>query len=216
MKKIDKQIIKKMINKESPIILDIGCYDGNDSREFLNLFESPKIFCFEADPRSVELFEAFGTEGLYLTEIAVCNTDGPIQLHLSNSKTRRHYDFQNNWSASSSICRPKNHLNAFKDISFDKTLTVLGTKLDTWVEKKNIENIDFIWADVNGAERELILGAKHALSLTDLFLTEYSNEELYEEQITLEELKILLPEFEEVERFEEGKNFGNILLRRIK
>ena len=47
MKKIDKTLIKTLIEKEDPIILDIGCYDGRDSFELSQLFKTPTIFCLK-------------------------------------------------------------------------------------------------------------------------------------------------------------------------
>ena len=69
-------------------------------------------------------------------------------------------------------------------------------KLDTWVKENEIPLIDFIWADVQGAERELIEGGKETLNKkTRYFYTEFSNEELYEDQPTLDEICRLLPNF---------------------
>ena len=44
-------------------------------------------------------------------------------------------------------------------------------KIDTFVKEKNIGHIDLLYADVEGAQRELILGAQASLEKTDyLFL----------------------------------------------
>ena len=41
-----------------------------------------------------------------------------------------------------------------------KTINIL----DSWVKANKINKIDFIWADVQGAERELILGGLKTLN----------------------------------------------------
>ena len=220
----EKLKIQKLINKRDPIILDIGCYDGKDSFELFLLFKQPTMFAFEADPRSIELFEKLQRKifiwpdlpPITLVRKAVGNVDGIITYYLSDSKTRRHYeqDLQTSWSASSSIKPPQNHLKIFKDIEFYQTINVECVKLDTWAKKNEIESIDLIWADVNGAEEDLIKGGLDIFSRTRYFYTEYSNEGLYEGQITLEQMKHMLPWFEEIERFEEGPNFGCILMGR--
>jgi hypothetical protein len=69
-------------------------------------------------------------------------------------------------------------------------------QLDTWLASTNLDRIDFIWADVQGAEEDLILGAGRALQITRFFYTEYSNEEWYEGQINLSGLIEALPDFE--------------------
>jgi len=68
--------------------------------------------------------------------------------------------------------------------------------LDGWVKKEKINKIDFIWADVQGAEKELIEGALKTLNeKTRYFYTEFYNEELYEGQINLKSILKKLPNF---------------------
>jgi hypothetical protein len=67
--------------------------------------------------------------------------------------------------------------------------------LDTAVAELGIECIDFLWADVQGAEADLIRGAATALSRTRYIHTEYSNVELYEGQPGLVALLEMLPQF---------------------
>ena len=47
----------KIILGSNPIILDIGTYDGCDSIEFLDLYNNARVFAFEADLRSIDLFK---------------------------------------------------------------------------------------------------------------------------------------------------------------
>jgi hypothetical protein len=65
-----------------------------------------------------------------------------------------------------------------------------------------VDSIDFIWADVQGAEVDLINGGRATLSNTRYFYTEYSNRELYAGHIDLKTLLKSLPEFEVVHRYE--------------
>ena len=74
--------------------------------------------------------------------------------------------------------------------------------LDSWVQKEGIGMIDFIWADVQGAEADIIAGGKEALRNTRYLYTEYSNTELYEGQVNLNQLLKLLPDFRVVRRYE--------------
>jgi hypothetical protein len=54
------------------------------------------------------------------------------------------------------------------------------------VEENDISFIDFIWADVQGAEEDLILGGLDTLrKRTKYLFTEYNNSEMYEGQINL-------------------------------
>ena len=62
--------------------------------------------------------------------------------------------------------------------------------------------------DVQGAEQDVIAGAPTILQKTRFLYTEYSNNELYEGQLSLKRLLALLPSFEVEARYP-----GDVLLR---
>ena len=80
-----------------------------------------------------------------------------------------------------------------------------------------MDAVDFIWADVQGAEADLVLGGRETLKRTRFFYTEYSNRELYEGQADLGQLLAMLPDFELVHRYqgEVHQYQGDVLLRAI-
>jgi 2-O-methyltransferase len=217
MNDISKEYIKRLIGKEDPVILDIGCYDGKDSAELARLFKSPEVHCFECDPRSVQLFRKLNYyPGASLYKLAICNKDGETSFGLSTSETRKHYDQQADWSASSSIKAPKTHSQLFPDVQFIEEIEVPCMKLDSWV-KDNFDDreiIDFIWCDVNGAEADVVLGGLQTLNNHTRFLyIEVSDKELYEGQTTPDELLKMLPGFEFMKLYNYQGNFGNVLLK---
>ncbi|WP_448379798.1 FkbM family methyltransferase [Gloeomargarita sp.] len=109
---------------------------------------------------------------------------------------------------SGSIRKPKKHREVFPWCTFEQTIQVPTQKLDTWWQTAGFPQIDFIWADVQGAEVDLIQGGKKALAHTRYLYTEYANVELYEGQIPLREILRLLPDFQLVYRFS-----GDVLLK---
>ena len=46
-------------------------------------------------------------------------------------------------------------------------------KLDDWTKDNGIENVDLIWIDVQGSEREVLDGARNLLKKTRYVWTEY-------------------------------------------
>ena len=86
-------------------------------------------------------------------------------------------------------------------MKFDQQIEVPIVRLDDWAEEHGITSVDFIWADVQGAESDLIDGASRILASTRYFYTEYSNSEWYEGQITLQGLVEKLPDFELLRRY---------------
>jgi len=228
-KEISKAEIAKLIGDKKAVIFDIGSYDGSDGIELLshlNLDYHSRLYCFEADIRSfdilVENYQKFDMHNLfsiYPQNIAICNKNGEIELNISDSETRRHGDNEF-WSASSSLRKPKAHLSLFPDVEFKAKQIALGMKLDTFVEGQTplnggeIEIVDFIWCDVNGAEEDVILGALNTLKDKTRYLyIEFSDKELYEGQITLEKMLSLLPSFEMIGIYNFQGNFGNVLCK---
>ena len=200
--------------------MDVGTYDGKDSLEFSQLFPDSVIYSFEADTRSVEVFkEVVGkTKNIKLIQTALSNVDGNIEWYASKSDTRRHYDFQDDWSASSSIKKPENHLNVFEDIGFTKPSKVKSTRLDTWMtQNKDVDHVDVMWVDVNGGESEFLEGAMDTINNKVEYLyiefNKVDDRALYSGAPTKDDIKEKLKGFEEIGVYNFMGNFGNVLLK---
>jgi FkbM family methyltransferase len=204
---ITKKEIKNMLNTDSPVILEIGCNDGKDSEEFLKEFKKIKLYCFEPDPRAINKFKnRIRDKRCKLYPFAISNKEGQIEFFLSEGKIPL-----KEGEDSSSIKKPRKHLKRFPWIRFDKKIFVKTISLDKWVKKNKIKKIDFIWADVQGAEKELILGGLNTLNeKTKYFYSEFYNSELYEGQIPLKKILEMLPNFKII------KIYGNNVLLKNK
>ena len=218
----DKDYFRKNIKKENPTIFDVGTFDGNDCLDFLNIFENPNIYAFEADKRSVEIFKKYvGDRPINLVETALSNVDGKIEFYQSESETRRHtrYDYEKTWSASGSVKKPGNHLDIFPDIQFELNF-VKSTRLDTWISDKNIDLIDIMWVDVNGGEEEFLTGGLDTITNYVHYLyiefNGVADKKLYTDCYTKDDIKNTLPNFEELGVYNFMGNFGNVLLRNTK
>lgn len=219
MKDISKEYIKELIDRYIPLILDIGCYDGKDSKELSMLYQYSEVHCFECDPRSINIYKQVGDlPGVFLHPIALCNHDGEVELNLSYSDTRRHRHHPEDWSASSSLKDPKKHIELFPDVQFHGKIEVPCMKLDSWREDTLPgRTIDFIWCDVNGAEADVIMGGLETLNKHTRYLyIEVSDKELYEGQPAPDEILKMLPGFEFMKLYNYQGNFGNILLKNKK
>jgi FkbM family methyltransferase len=183
--------IKKYINKNNPVIIEIGSNIGTTTALFLKNFPEAKIFCFEPDPSLVLKFkENIKNKNVSLFEVAIGNTNGTTVFFRSSGTNPLEDRTQ-----SGSIKKPKNHLLQHPDIVFKEKISVPVIRLDDWFKQQNINEVDFIWADIQGAEEDLILGATEVLKKTKYFYTEYSNLEDYEGQINLKKICSLLNNF---------------------
>ena len=216
---VDKWYLKKLLNTETPTIFDVGTFDGNDCLEFLEVFSAPKLFAFEANNRSVDVFKSHvGSKPVTLVETALSNVDGVVEFYGSESDTRRnskHVD--KGWTASSSTKKPDKHLDLFPDVKFMEKTLVKSQRLDTWIINKGIESIELMWVDVNGGESEFIEGAIETLTKKVKYLyIEFSSvgdKSLYSGGLTKESIKKKLPMFKELGVYNFMGNFGNVLLK---
>lgn len=190
------QAIAALVRMPDPTILEIGCNDGSDTLRFLNAMPAAKLYCFEPDPRAIARFKTklgAALPRVRLFEGALSDRGGQIEFHVSDGPSP---DSQAGWDLSGSIRRPKNHVVYDPAVRFEKTIPVNTCRLDDWCAEHGIEEIDFIWMDVQGAEGDVISGATRILKRTRFLYTEYSNNELYEGQPSLTQILAALPAFE--------------------
>lgn len=171
-----KLTISKLLQKHNPIILEIGTSTGEDTLAFLREFSHIQLYCFEPDPRCVEIHKSQVKDPrCKLYEIAISDVDGEAEFYQSSGYYEGLTKYSD-WLQSSSLKIPKNHLKVHPWCKFENQVKVPTRRLDSWFEENPIDEIDLIWADVQGAEMNLIQGAAKTLSHTKYFYTEYENE----------------------------------------
>ena len=206
-----------LLRKVDPIILEIGCNDGSHTIGFLQAFPKSRLFCFEPDRRAINRFtHKINDPRAVLHPYAIGSVDGVTRFFQSGGNPLAHPDpqFPADWDLSGSIYPPLNHLLKVPGVTFSNQEEVPIRRLDSVVRDLGIERVDLIWADVQGAEADLISGGRQTLKKTRFLYTEYSDNELYAGQINLSQLRALLPEFKLVKKFPndvlfENKEFSN-------
>jgi FkbM family methyltransferase len=173
------------------VFLDLGSGKG-DGTAWMARIPDVTIHAFEPDPRNVQAPAANVT----LHRAAIADRDGLGTLILSLE------GWGQEWTHSSSIKTPKNHLHRFP-VTFGDSIEVELRRLDTFYRRAGLGLIDFAFADIQGAEGEMIRGGRETLAHTRYLYTEYSDDELYEGQATLADILALLPDFRVVELWPE-------------
>ena len=170
------------MGRDDPLILEIGCNDGSDTRGFLAEFPSIRIHCFECDPRPIQAFRSRISDArCQLYEVALSDRIGVATLHMSGGT------FENvpeeDWNQSSSLLEPTGHRSVYPGITFERACEVQTARLDDWAERTiPDEVVDFTWMDVQGAEHLVIAGGPVTFARTRFCYFEYSESELYKGQ----------------------------------
>ena len=210
---INGRLIRDYVGRDDPTILDIGCNDGSTTLWMLELFERPRIYCFEPDPRAAARFKTKvgGRPNVTLIELALSDREGMVDFYQSDGRRDNKWLAQampQGWDLSGSIKPPYRHTAVHPGITFDRKIEVPTSTLDAMCEKYGIGPIDFIWLDVQGAEAEVFRGASKTLAKTRFLYSEYSDRELYKGQLGLRGMLEHLPDFRVLVRYP-----GDVLLR---
>lgn len=184
--------IRDLVAKTDALILEVGANDGTESGRFLEAFPRGHLYAFEPDPRAAARWrENVNDARAALIETAIGSETGTITFHQSDGSVEN--GPATGWDLSGSIKSPKHHLKRHPQITFKNTIDVQVQTLDDWAINNDIGTIDFLWADVQGAEKDLILGGAETLKRTRYFYTEYDNREMYEGQWNLSQITENLP-----------------------
>ncbi|MGD9690551.1 MAG: FkbM family methyltransferase [Phycisphaerales bacterium] len=184
---------------DHPVILEIGAHYGQDTVELRRLFPGARLWAFEPDPRNVYRLRKHGIDAAAtIVEAAIGDREGTMEMLLSSGTPPKgdpmyRPNQPKEWSYSSSLKRPVKHLEHVPWVKFDQRARVAVTTLDAFAAREGLTAIDFIWADVQGAEDQMIAGGQRALAITSYLYTEYADEEIYEGQIGLGEIVRRLP-----------------------
>jgi len=193
-----------LADAQYPCIVELGAHCGEDETWLRDACSSDPLYVMvEPDPRNVQyLIELPRSENRRILIGAVSDQNEMRPFHFSeNSLDHNH--------ASGSLRYPSAHLECFPHVTFPCTGMVRCYTLDAIFERERLTKIDLLWVDIQGAEREMILGGAKALSHTRyLFMEAEPAVELYEGAALRAELLALLPGWSLLGEFE-----ANVLLQ---
>ena len=205
---------------DSPFVIEFGGCDGYHSKMLLDIITPNKsnftFHTFEvvadlvpqinnrigqyvnANPNSVNIFNE-----------AIGSVTGEIKFYKSGGEKHENGQVVDTYYGSSSVRKPKLVCESWKEMTFTESVCK-STTFDDYIEREGLQDkvIDFIWADIQGAEVDLIKGGSKYFRNVRYFYTEYCDSELYEGEIGLNEILELLPDFEVVEDYN-----GDVLLK---
>lgn len=129
------------------VILDLGSYDGGDSRRLAQAFPDCRVIAVEADPTRLEIVRA-NLEGtaVEVVNAAVCESDGPVPWFAARIDGAVH--------AQGSVFRHSDRYR--KSYPFVKqeaeAAEVPGRRFDSLMAELGVAAVDLLHMDIEGAE----------------------------------------------------------------
>lgn len=196
--------VKSILDKDSPIVFEIGTNDGTDTKEILKYCKGDfRYFAFEPDPRTAEVVKGIGLP-ITFVEAAVSSGNGKAKFYQFSDKKD---------SGDLGAMGPS---SLFEPLPYDhwlphlkhEVIEVDTISLDYFCESSRVYHIDFLWIDAQGAEYDILEGGKEILKNTGWIFMEAMKNAQYKNQKTREYLVEKLSGFEIVRDWE-----NDLLLR---
>jgi FkbM family methyltransferase len=118
-------------------------------------------------------------------------------------------------AVSSSLLRPKDHLQVHPEITFKEQVEIECINLDEFCLSKNINSIDFMWLDMQGYEPIVLKSSPRSMSITKYIYSEVSLIETYENVVLYPEFKEFMADngFEPIFEDLPWIDMGNVLFK---
>lgn len=190
---IEKELRYVFAKTPPSVIMDIGSCTGEDAIKYKNLFPSAFVIAFEPLVENIAVmkkhFQMFGKD-IKIENFALSDTNGVSDFFISGGnpcEEAQEHEFTSlmpkEWNKSSSLLPPSNESRKLMPwLKFDKKRTVKTVKLETYMKEENIQQIDFMHLDVQGAELKVLKGMGAMISRLKVLWLEVENVELYEHQ----------------------------------
>lgn len=189
------EFIKRNLDASPTVIVEFGSYDGGDGVYYKKLFPEADVFSLEADSDRFEVVRKNGEIfGLNTYNYAVCEYDGEIDFYSVHDPNVMDHDLKTGSSGSINQ-RTSLYKKTFPHLKEREGYKVPCTRLDSFCKANNIENIDFLHVDVEGAEHRVIQGfgkLRPTLVWMETYLSKdyygknaYVTEELHQEMLSM-------------------------------
>lgn len=187
----------------SLIIVECGGHNGVDTLKLSKIFLNGMIYCIEANKKLYEnlLINFKNVENVKLFNMALSNNNNLVNFYIDENP-------DGDCGASSLLESSDFYL---KDhIKKENIIEVQGITLKYFLEKNNLDIIDFLWLDVEGFEYYILENNTNILKNIKYIYTEVNFQEFRKKTKLYEDIKVLLlnNNFEEIQKWSQGDEWG--------
>ena len=187
--------LKKHLNTEIEVLIDVGAHKGETVVSFLKNFKIQNIYSFEASNETYKVLETkvcqlngqYNQTNIEAYNTAIGNSNEQKifnELSDSNSSTFNLIDQQ-----SSYFKRKKRILSFFfKNAFLIKKSTFYQIKLLEFIKNKNLKLIDILKIDTEGYEFEVLKGLENDIRLVDFIYFEHHYDNMLKKNYKFSEI----------------------------
>lgn len=176
----DTNWINKHLGKSPSVIVEFGSYDGGDGVFYKKTFPEAEVYSIEACDERFKVIQNLDEKfGIHTFNYAVCEYDGFIDFYAVKDPNVMDHDYKYGSSGSLNQ-RTDLYKKTYSHVNEQESKKVPCTRLDTFCKNNNIEHIDFLHVDVEGAEHRVVQGFGE-LRPSILWMETYLGKEYYGE-----------------------------------
>jgi len=192
-------------------VFDIGACEGEDSIKYHKLFPEAKVYAFE--PRKENVLNAtknferhHSSTAIQIIEEALSDEIGSATFHLSSGyPDGGAEDSWNRYNKSSSLLEPEieESKKYWPSLEFNGSIEVKTNTLENFCRVNQIDIVDFIHMDVQGAEMKVLAGAGSYIHHIKAIWMEVEDVALYKGQPLRNEVESFMKKCSFVKIFEQ-------------
>jgi len=193
VQKISKLARQLLGSENVRTIVEIGAKDCVETMGFSANFPKAQIYAFECNPATLPACRkrVASVKNVTLIEKAVSDKNGEVTFFpIDQEKTETPWADGNPGASSLLIASGKYK----KEKYVQNEIRVQSTTLASFLAEKQIESVDFLWMDIQGAELMALQSAGDALAKIKIIHTEVEFMEIYQNQPLFADIKKYLNE----------------------
>lgn len=141
--------------KDVKTIIDIGALDGGDSLRFNSWYKDANVYSIEGSPNNFNVInrKIGNRNNLKFYNYVISEKNEIVDFHL-----KTFIDFEHDGQMHMGSIYKYKDIQKFEHLSSEDSIKVESITFDRFCEMNNIESVDVIHVDIEGASYNLVLG----------------------------------------------------------